>query len=177
VLTSCVGKTCLKSARHGPHWTLGCNHGDGVPRLLQNGDQLWWFGGQAHSQLRFPEPSSKLYQNCWRRYLRSAVHRRHQRPPKGLATNKTVEATQRPSTYVNMRRVCPGYKKRFHLDSNDFGFICADVSNVGGYKRSAWCNLSCLLQTYCHLNTNEKLSVSWQFLETGGVISYGSGWR
>ena len=35
-----------------------------------------------------------------------------------------------------MRRVRPKFKKweKFRLDSNDFGFICAGVSNVGGYK-------------------------------------------
>ena len=31
--------------------------------------------------------------------------------------------------------------------------------------------------TLCHLSTKEKLSVSWQFFETHGVISYGGGWR
>ena len=30
---------------------------------------------------------------------------------------------------------------------------------------------------YCHLNTNEKLSISWLFSETYGVTNYGSGWR
>ena len=45
------------------------------------------------------------------------------------------------------------------------------------YKRNVWHNLSCLLQTYCHLSIIEKLFVSWQFLETYGVINYGSGWR
>ena len=30
--------------------------------------------------------------------------------PKGLGINKTVEATMRPSTHVNMRRVRPGIK-------------------------------------------------------------------
>ena len=34
------------------------------------------------------------------------------------------------------------------------------VSNVGGLKGNAWYNLSCLLQTYCHLSTSQKLSVS-----------------
>ena len=44
-------------------------------------------------------------------------------PPKGLGISKTAEATQRPSTPVNMRYVCPGVKKKeFHLDSNYFGF-------------------------------------------------------
>ena len=35
--------------------------------------------------------SSKLRQ--WRSYIRAAVHRRCQLPPKGLGTNKTVKAT------------------------------------------------------------------------------------
>ena len=75
-------------------------------------------------------------------YLRADVYRRGQRPPKGLGTNMTVEATQRPSTHVNTRRTRPGQEKekgekeeekekknekknekKFRLDSNDFGFI------------------------------------------------------
>ena len=64
---------------------------------------------------------------------------------------------------------------KFLLDSNDFGFTCAGVSNVGGYKRNVWYNPSCLLHT-CSLSTNEKLSVSWQFFETYGVTNYDSGW-
>ena len=59
---------------------------------------------KQHSQVptlehRFPAPSSKLCQ-IWLRtegaffsYFRSAVHRRGQRPPNGLGTDKTVEAT------------------------------------------------------------------------------------
>ena len=51
-----------------------------------------------HSDHRIPAPSSKLYQ-IWLRhsvgtlYLRAAVHRRGQRPRKGLGTNMTVKAT------------------------------------------------------------------------------------
>ena len=41
-------------------------------------------------------------------HLRAAVQRRGQRPPKGLDTNMTVEATQRPSTLVKIRRIHPG---------------------------------------------------------------------
>ena len=42
-------------------------------------------------------------------YLCAGVHRRCQRLPKGLGTtDKTVKATQLPSTHVNMRRVRPG---------------------------------------------------------------------
>ena len=68
-------------------------------------------------------------------------------------------------------------KREFHLDSNDFDLICAGVSNVGGYRGNFWYNLNCLLQTYCNLSPNEKLSVSWQFWETFVVLSYDSGWR
>ena len=52
--------------------------------------------------------------------------------------------------------------KKFRLDSNDFSFISAGVSNVLSYKRNIWYNLSCLLQTYCRLSIIEKLFVSWQ---------------
>ena len=40
-------------------------------------------------------------------YLRAAVHWRGQHPPKGLGTNMTAEATQHPSTHVNMRCIHP----------------------------------------------------------------------
>ena len=49
-------------------------------------------GLRSHSEHRFPAPSSKLWHIClrhWRGtlYLRAAVHRRGQCPPKGLGTN------------------------------------------------------------------------------------------
>ena len=106
----------------------------------------------------------------------------------------TVEATERQSTHVNIRRIHPAKKikkklfKEFRLDSNDRGFICAGVNFVGGYKWHALFYLSCLEQTYyclstnekqtyyC-LSTNEKLLVSLQFSGTYGVTKYGSGWR
>ena len=52
----------------------------------------------AYPEHHFPAPSSRLRQNWlrhWRGtlYLRAAVHWRSQRPPKGLGTDKTVEAT------------------------------------------------------------------------------------
>ena len=68
-------------------------------------------------------------------------------------------------------------RKAFRPDSNDVGLICNAARNMHGYKRNAWYNLSCRLQTYCHWSTNEKLSVSWQFSETYVVTSYSSGWR
>ena len=65
----------------------------------------------SHSEHRFSATSSKLCQNWlrhWRGtlYLRAAVHRCCQHPPK--YTNISVEASWSPSTHVNMRRVRPG---------------------------------------------------------------------
>ena len=56
-------------------------------------NQCLEFAFNAHSEYRFPVPSSKL--RHWRGtlYLRAAVQRRGQRPPKGSGTNLTVEAT------------------------------------------------------------------------------------
>ena len=121
---------------------------------------------RLHSKHHFPAPSSKLCQDQfhhWRGtlYLHAAVHWHCQRPPECLGTNKTVEATQRPSTRSAAEQ---GKKKEFHLDSKSFGFIRASISNVGSCKRNTWYNLSCLLQTCCNLSTtnNKNLSVSWQ---------------
>ena len=53
----------------------------------------------SHSEHCFLAPSSKLCHNIWLRhwrgtlYLRAAVQRRGQRPPKGSGTNMTVKAT------------------------------------------------------------------------------------
>ena len=77
-----------------------------------------------------------------------------------------------------MRRIHPGLKKKkFRLDSNDFCFIWAGVSNMVSYKTKVWYNLSCLSQIYYCLSTNKKLLVSWQFSGTYGVTKYSSGWR
>ena len=62
----------------------------------------------AHSQHRFPVPSSKLCQ----KWLRQLFTLRCQRPPKGLGTNKTVAVTSRQRTHVNKRRVCTRHKKK-----------------------------------------------------------------
>ena len=70
-----------------------------------------------------------------------------------MGTNKTVEVKWRPSMHANMRRVRSKFKEErerererereggggecFCLESDDFGFICAGVSNLGDYKRNA----------------------------------------
>ena len=58
-----------------------------------------------------PAPSPKLCQILVTPlfYLRAAVHRRGQAPSeRPFGTDKTVEATERPGTHVNMRRIHPG---------------------------------------------------------------------
>ena len=53
-----------------------------------------------------PNSARTGYATAWSTlYLCAAVSRRCQRPPKGVGTNKTVNATQCQSTYINMRRV------------------------------------------------------------------------
>ena len=37
--------------------------------------------------------------------------------------------------------------------------------------------MSCLLQTYCLLSTNNKMSIRCQICETCGIMNCGSGWR
>ena len=70
-----------------------------------------------------------------------------------ITTNKIVKATQRRTTHVNRRRI----KKRKSVPSQfkRFWFYLCRSGYVVGCKRNAWSNLSCLLQTHCHLSTNE----------------------
>ena len=77
--------------------------------------------------------------------------------------------------YINMRHVRPRLKKRIPSRFKQFWFIFAGVRNASGYWRNAWYNLSCPLQIYCHFSTIKKMSGSWQFFKTYGVINYGSG--
>ena len=97
-----------------------------VVKLVCNGTYLrsqekliwgnsWWRVSSwslPHSRPCFLAPSSKLCHNwlChWRGvpHLHAAIHLRCQHALKGLGTNKTVEATWRRSTHINIRRVCP----------------------------------------------------------------------
>ena len=63
--------------------------------------------------------------------------------------------------------------------------MCAGASNVGGYERNTWYNLSCLLKTYCHLSIIKKKKkkkgggggpLADICFETYGVIGHDSGW-
>ena len=86
------------------HWTKNCSLAEisgpyGVTKYVSG-----WRKDVVNQCLEFdsehrvPAPSSKLCQiwlRHWRGtlYLHAAVHRRGQHPPKGLGTDKTVEAT------------------------------------------------------------------------------------
>ena len=83
-------------------WVLAGPACDCWPVSSQNSPRSgyygWALGSAPHSEHRFPAPSSKpsqIWLCQWRGtlYLRAAVHRRGQRPPKGSGTNMTVEAT------------------------------------------------------------------------------------
>ena len=114
-------------------------------------------------------------------YLRAAVHRRGQRPPKGSGTNcRSNLAPKHPRKHeTHPPRVKKRRKKGFRLDSNDCGFICAGVKFVGGYKWHALFYLLFFVTnfTYYCLSTNKKLLVSWQFSGPYVVTKHGSGWR
>ena len=105
-----------------------------------------------HSEHCFPARSSKLCQNWlhpWRGtlYLCAAVHRHSQCPLKGLGI---IWLWKQPSTQAptwTWDTSTPCKIREFYFTSNDFGFICAGVSNMVSYKRNIWYNLSCLLQT------------------------------
>ena len=163
-----------------------------------------WHGAwlYAHSGHRFPAPSYKLWQNWLRHwmgilYLRAAVHRRGQRPLKGLGSKRQDYGSNIAPKHVRKHETYPPWvekkrgrrkrkkkkgrrkrkkkkkrkkekrkkkkkkkkkkkeEERVCLNSNDFGFILAGVSNVVIYKRNVWYNFNCLLQPYC------QLSITW----------------
>ena len=66
-----------------------------------------------------------------------------------------------------MSHITPDKKSQFHLNgnANDFGFILAAESNVGSYKSNAWYSQSYLLQTYCHMCTNQLPDSFWRPVE------------
>ena len=65
--------------------------------------------------------------------LHAAVHQCGQCPLKSLGINKTGSIIA--SKHTRFHKVRPAHvkkKKDFHLNSNDFGFICHGVSHVYG---------------------------------------------
>ena len=112
---------------------------------------------RPHSEHRFPALSSKLCQNWWRRwsstlYIRAAVHRRGQRPPKSSGTNMAQTKLQAlvydilPSTTAVFSYAIGSRK----LSANEH--FCLFVVVVGGGGAQT---LVSLLQTIqikqCHL--------------------------
>ena len=66
------------------------------------------------------------------------------------------------------KKILPPFQQGF--EPATWGFICAGVNFVGGYKWHALFYFSCL-------STDKKPLVSWQFSGPYGVTKYGSGWR
>ena len=85
----------------------------------------------ADSESSFPAPSSKLCHN-WLRHWRDSLY-----------LHASVHRQSAPSK-KNMRCIHLWLKILFHLDSNNFAFVGAGVSSVGGHKRNTWYNWSCL---------------------------------
>ena len=83
---------------------------------------------------------------------------------------KPVQLTYRPSTHRKHEAHPPWVKKErkkeeFRLDSNNFGFIWASVSNVVSYKTNVWYNLSCLNKLTNVWAPTKYCSLSDSFLE------------
>ena len=63
-------------------------------------------------------------------YFHTAVHLCCQRSPKGLGTNKAESNTVSKFSRLHEARLPQGRKIEFYLSANNFGFICAGISNV-----------------------------------------------
>ena len=155
------------------HW-WGISPRSRSPKLSAPSESVGISHPEPQSKHRFPAPSSKFCQNWlrhWRGtlYLRAAVHRRGQHPPKDcgcsivscIVSKHARNHTYRPKLQVLVYDILPSRekdaesdarsvvsarvekekrkkekKKKFPLDSDDFGFICAGVSNVVSCKRN-----------------------------------------
>ena len=91
-----------------------------------------WYKRQPPNSARF----SYATEGALDLYLRAAVQRRGQRPPKGSGINNDCISNLAPKHARKHQTNPPRVKKReeFRLDSNDCGFLCAGVNFVGGYK-------------------------------------------
>ena len=129
-----------------PHSPHGCFVAAGDSgRHGQSGGR--WVSS-AHSELCFLAPSSKLCQICYA--TRGALF---------ISVQLSIDAVSAlwkagvlirlwknlaPKHALKHKTHPPQVKKKFCLNSNDFGFIWAGVSNMVSYKTSVWYNLSCL---------------------------------
>ena len=127
--------------------------------------------------LAFRHPSSKLFHNWlhhWRGtpYLDASVNQQWITVTTVCILRKvwvlirqwkqhsTETCTQICCTLPRIKTLVPS-----QWQCNDFGFIQAAESNAGNYRRNAWYNQSCLLQTYCHLCTNQLPDSFWRPVE------------
>ena len=92
--------------------------------------------------------------------------------------NMTVEAAQRQSTHVNMRRIHPGLKKKSSVSIQMIVVLFVLVWTLLAVIN----NMPCFIWVVCNKLTTvwaptKKLLVSWQFSGHHGVTKYGNGWR
>jgi len=116
-------------------------------------------------------PNTAIIGHAIKHRYRASNHRRCQRSPKGLVTtNKT--GIKIASKHARKHEAClPWVNNSVPLVSNDFGFICADVSNVGSSKITPD-----IIWVVCYKFAAIRVSRK-NCPETYGVTSYGSRWR
>ena len=122
---------------------------------------------RSHFEHRFLAPSSKLGQN-WLHHRRGTL----------ISAQLSADMVSTLWKVWVPTRLCQcniaSKHAHTYLNSNNFGFLCAGVSNVLSFKKKRLIRV--LLQTYCHLSIIEKLFISWHFFESYGM-NYGRGWR
>ena len=130
---------------------------------------------QAHFEHRFPTPSSKLCQiwlRHWRDtgylYVRATVHRRGQRPPKGLGTNMTGSslAPKHPRKYeTRPPRVQKQQQSSVSWFKRLWYYLCWSINDT-----------PCFISVVCNkLTTVWALTKNCSFSGTYDVTKYGSG--
>ena len=87
----------------------------------------------SHSEHRFLASSSKLCQN-WLCHWRGTLYLRTAFGYQDCGSNIASKHTRKHG--ARLPRVKKRKKKKFHLCSNDLGFICTGAINMGGYKRN-----------------------------------------
>ena len=171
-LTASLSGTLLQTLPRIGYVTEGAPHTPSITfrHLPPNSARIGYIteGAPQHSEHNFPAPSFKLCQN-WLRHWRGTPHSEHNfpAPSSKLCQNLVTSTKGAPHTpSITFRHLPPNSARIGYVtDSTDSGFNSAGIRTVGGYKRNALYHLSRLLQSYYHLSTNEKLSVSWEFWE------------
>ena len=71
------------------------------------------------------------------------------------------------------QRVCDVFPTCFHPANEKSEDLPHAAISTARQNSKFWYDVSCLLQTHCHLSTKEKLSMSWEFSDTYWAIQAG----